>query len=618
MPGLVGFCVRRKSDPEANARLLDRMVERTRLPRERLAERYVDEFCAIALLAAEDVPIGSSSIRAPDGRWLALIDGRMLDPPGDIARFAEEMIARRGSPARDLPGLFSAFLYDRHARTLAVLTDRYAGRHLYYFETPDLHAYASNLRAFRALPDPPCRLDREAACDLLNLHLIVGDRTLLEGVSLLPHATLHVLRPEGASRERYWDYPQEPAAGSDDGEALVDPMCERIATAMRRIAAGGPIGILLSGGLDSRMIAGVAIEQGLDVRLFHFGSPGESECDLALQVARALGRPLEIFDARAYDPVPDIEEGARITGGQFAPSQSTFLSFIRAAARATGIRCFLHGLAMDVQFQTCSVMLHRLDHPKDAYEDEDRIAILRKCFLISVPELYPRLLLDPYRSLADPERSLAGIARRHANPDLERFHQTFYYTNRCRRYVMGIARSAGLDAEIAFPGLDPSVFDACGDLPDALRWEAKLYRRMFCRRFPALAAIPYEWTGLPLDRWPPPRKAARRRGERLRYYLSRLTCGRWNRYLLRRNLDRLFREKPGFRSYVEGILLSPLALGRGIYTEEGMRELLRLESTGRNYSSVFLALLGIELFIRSILEEPEPLASPEQAAALAT
>ncbi|MBN1421950.1 MAG: hypothetical protein JXP34_24470 [Planctomycetes bacterium] len=607
MPGLVGFYRHRSTDVGANARLLDRLLERTRADGDRVIDRHVDEHAGLALLAAEPLASRHAPLRSADGRWIIFLDGAISPPrppreaPGDLA---EELAARGGKAAGELGGQFALFLYDSREKILRVATDRFASRFLHVAEFGEGIAYASELRAFTVLPDARRSLDPIAACDLLNFHFVVGERTLLDGVRLLPHASFHTIRPEGVERERYWDYPASAASGpAADPDSLAEAMNERLVAAVRDSCAGRqePVAILLSGGMDSRMIAAIASRIGIDYRLVHHGNPRDRESRLTAEVARALGQPLSVFDPRDRIPTEDIGDGLAITDARFAPAQSTLLGTVRFACRDLGVRDFLHGLALDVLFQVKTVVVYRRANPKPAYDDGDRADMLSSGFQVTPTYLYEGLLREPYRSLVAPRPRLIEAARECGGDDLQALYQRFYFANRGRRYVGGVARTACRDAEFVFPGLDHDLFDAALAMPESLRWQARLYRMIFCRYYPEVAAVPYNWTGRPLSEWA---DGVRWRGlgSRLQYYLSRLSFGRWNGYLSTQNLDRCLRTRPDFRRWVSSTILSSRALDRGIYDREGIRRLLRLEASGRNYSSLIFGLLGLEYFHRLVLD----------------
>ncbi|MFD2352903.1 asparagine synthase-related protein [Nonomuraea ferruginea] len=108
-------------------------------------------------------------------------------------------------------------------------------------------------------------IDPVALHHYMTFHsLVPGERTILAGVRKLPAATVRVIEADGTSTEhRYWEpRHRRPAAPADDGEwrrAVLDALRTAV---RRRMVADVPVGVLLSGGLDSSLIVALLAEQG--------------------------------------------------------------------------------------------------------------------------------------------------------------------------------------------------------------------------------------------------------------------------------------------------------------------------------------------------------------------
>ncbi len=167
-----------------------------------------------------------------------------------------------------LAGMF-AFCLVEHGSGRAVLArDRLGKKPLYLQELADGGLrLASSLPALLAAGDVDTSVDPVALHHYLSFHSIVpAPRTILRGVRKLPPATVMVVEPDGRRRERrYWDPPferSEAHAGwseQDWDDAVLDAL--RVAV-RRRMVSDVPVGILLSGGLDSSLIVALLAEQG--------------------------------------------------------------------------------------------------------------------------------------------------------------------------------------------------------------------------------------------------------------------------------------------------------------------------------------------------------------------
>jgi asparagine synthase (glutamine-hydrolysing) len=167
-----------------------------------------------------------------------------------------------------LAGMF-AFCLVEHASGRCVLArDRLGIKPLYLQELRDGGLrIASSLPALVAAGGVDTRVDPVALHHYLSFHSIVpAPRTILRGVAKLPPATLLVVEPDGRRRERrYWDPPfeRDPARADWTAEDWEGAIMDALRVAVRRrMVADVPVGILLSGGLDSSLIVALLAEQG--------------------------------------------------------------------------------------------------------------------------------------------------------------------------------------------------------------------------------------------------------------------------------------------------------------------------------------------------------------------
>ena len=158
-----------------------------------------------------------------------------------------------------LVGMFAFALVDRRRRRLVLARDRLGIKPLYLTESPGRLRFASTLPALLAGGDVDTGIDPVALHHYLSWHSIVpAPRTILRGIRKLPPATVRVVEADGRSRERvYWrpEYRRDPAHDGMDAADWRAAVGDALRTAVRRrLVADVPVGVLLSGGLDSSMI----------------------------------------------------------------------------------------------------------------------------------------------------------------------------------------------------------------------------------------------------------------------------------------------------------------------------------------------------------------------------
>jgi asparagine synthase (glutamine-hydrolysing) len=166
-----------------------------------------------------------------------------------------------------LVGMFAVAISERDTGRLVLARDRLGIKPLYVAETPGMVRFASTLPALLAGGGVDTSIDPVALAHYLSLHSIVPPpRTILRGVAKLPPATVRVYEADGSSRDRlYWDpafIRREERAGwsARDWE---DALLESLTTAVRRrMVADVPVGVLLSGGLDSSLVVALLAGEG--------------------------------------------------------------------------------------------------------------------------------------------------------------------------------------------------------------------------------------------------------------------------------------------------------------------------------------------------------------------
>jgi asparagine synthase (glutamine-hydrolysing) len=215
-----------------------------------------------------------------------------------------------------LHGMF-AFAIVEHASGRAVLArDRLGVKPLYFSEHPAALRFASTLPALLAGGGIDTTIDSVALHHYLSWHAVVPPpRTILSGVSKLAPATVLTVEPDGSrTHARYWQPKHERPALERSSEEWVADTRETLRTAVRRrMVADVPVGVLLSGGLDSSLIASLLAREGTTaLKTFAVGFPavGEhrgDEFEFSDLVARELGTEhhrIEVPTARVLDALP--------------------------------------------------------------------------------------------------------------------------------------------------------------------------------------------------------------------------------------------------------------------------------------------------------------------------
>ncbi len=285
---------------------------------------FEDPVAAVALghgrLAILDLtPAAAQPMHSPDGRYVLVFNGEIYN----YLELRQDLLARGYHFASTgdtevllcglmeygiafterLNGIFAFALWDRHERELWLARDPIGVKPLYYAEpVPGTLLFASEIKALLQHP----RLSREPDFSALQQHLAYchasDNRTALKAVKRLPSGSwLHWRAGQSLDLQRYWRAPFDQEPFQDRSSALADLRQQLHAATRRQMVADVPVGLFLSGGLDSSLIAALtARDAGVSLNCFTVTYPqADNRLDYAVEdlpharaLARQLGLPL--------------------------------------------------------------------------------------------------------------------------------------------------------------------------------------------------------------------------------------------------------------------------------------------------------------------------------------
>ncbi|SEQ34118.1 N-acetylglutaminylglutamine amidotransferase [Microlunatus flavus] len=209
-------------------------------------------------------------------------------------------------------GMFAFAVVEHASGRLVLARDRLGIKPLYLDQTPERLRFASSLPALLAGGGTDTSIDPVALACYMSFHSIVPPpRTILNGVKKLPPATVRVVEPDGTWREHtYWtpSFTRDPDRAGWSSRDWEEALLEKLRVAVdRRMVADVPVGVLLSGGIDSSLVVALLAEAGQhDLKTFSIGfdsAGGESgdEFEYSTLVAEHFGTDhhrIAIDDAR--------------------------------------------------------------------------------------------------------------------------------------------------------------------------------------------------------------------------------------------------------------------------------------------------------------------------------
>ncbi len=258
--------------------------------------------------------------------------------------------------ARRLRGMFGFAVMDRRQRRLVLGRDRFGKKPLYYCQpSPDSLYFSSELRALRKLLQGvglwTNEIDSQAISDYLSLSSIPQPRTIYRGISMLPQGSCLRFDGEQVRIDSYWN-PEPSESFSGTYEEALEEVRRRLKESVKiRLRSDVPVGVFLSGGIDSTVVAyEAAREIGSELQTFTVGTESREldESSIAKRTAEMFGIRNEVLNIDMR-PGELIEKVVHHYGQPFSDA-SALPSLAVSAAAAQKVKVVLNGDGGDEVF----------------------------------------------------------------------------------------------------------------------------------------------------------------------------------------------------------------------------------------------------------------------------
>ena len=270
--------------------------------------------------------------------WLAF-DGPLFSGTGED--LLERWSAVGPRCLESISGEFALVVWDKQRRVLWLVRDATGSRPMFWTRRGGRVAFCSELPPLLRLPWVSRELAVDHLAEYLSFRYVHAPRTLLHDISAVPPGHLLRIDASGEHLERWWRPPwSKPDAEIQDEKRVIDHLDRLLGQSVeRRIQGDVPVGLLLSGGLDSSAILHHAVKHTPDLPTFTVAlSEGSTdESPFAARVARVMGAPhhlIRVSDRQFIDALT----GATEAMGQPLPTaagavQKRLFSEIRRSVR---------------------------------------------------------------------------------------------------------------------------------------------------------------------------------------------------------------------------------------------------------------------------------------------
>lgn len=321
-------------------------------------------------LAIIDLAGGDQPLSNENGRYWVMQNGEIYNYPELMAEL--EALGHRFSTRSDtevvvhafeewgvgfldrLNGEFALAIFDHATKRLLIARDRFGIRPLFTAEFGNDFLFASEAKALLRHPGAERRIDPFAVVETFTIWAVQPDRSAFPGISELPAGHYRWIGPEGPEEAtRWWDIGFGPREGMRHGSVgeLQEELLALLDDATRiRLRADVPVGVYLSGGLDSSATTALARRHTrgpLEAFSVSFEDQRFDESAFQQRMAQELGvnlRTLKVSDADVAAAFPDVVRSAEKPMLRTAPAPLLLLS---RSVRDAGFKVVLTGEGSD-------------------------------------------------------------------------------------------------------------------------------------------------------------------------------------------------------------------------------------------------------------------------------
>ncbi len=442
-----------------------------------------------------------------------------------LAHILADIYNKKGAETLcNLNGHYLIAVNDKIKNKFYLINDRYGFKKCYYWLNNNKLIFSSNYKHICNHPDFKGHIDEQSLADFLYLGFVLEDRTFFKEIKLLPAASVLTLKNGTLSINKYWDYSFHQRSRQQNSEAeYLEEFYQKFQKAVeRRIRSKSDLILPISGGLDSRTIAGMISRAGFSGKVHTF-SYGHNYCyDVVYgkKIAKALGYQHTFLPISTDYLARYAEKFVSLTGGTINCLNShmmLFLDVFQEHESLNVITGFLGDVLTGTNFNEKWMKMN---------EDE----IILKTFEIPVEHLNDLkycLNKDLYERIINVTIPTIKKYFHRINAD-DLFYKAHYLTlsQRQRRYVTFNIFCFEPLGTVLSPFTDNDFVDFILDIPKEHLMEQNLYKKMIVKYFPEVASVPWNRTKLPLNA-SRLRKGLRWRWERLnRNQFARATIGR--------------------------------------------------------------------------------------------
>ncbi|MAT44684.1 MAG: hypothetical protein CL609_20305 [Anaerolineaceae bacterium] len=481
-------------------------------------------------------------------------------------------------------------------KTIKIINDRMGLHPLYYAQIGKQFLFSSGIRALLVDHNISRSVDLTAISEIFTFDHILGQRTMLSNIKLMPQGSILTFSNGELTIKPYHFFQltqQHPLRSVD---SYIEEYMMHMKKAIQRQYHGeSGIGLMLSGGLDSRFILALMADISKQpLHTFSWSIPGSDDARFAKEAAKKAGTIHHFFELPSDWILEKGEKAIRLTDGNaniinlhaFAnieqESQITntiFKGFLGDAMMGFGVRPRFWADYDEHTLMEVHLEAYR-DYRVLTFDTPDHASVFTDSFYENTRES----LLNDFKT-----GMLASKAKQMTD-------QRIYFdlTQRVPRMTINGVEVSRHRAQIRLPFADNDLLDFSLTLPPWLRLSRTLMNQAFIRYYPEYAKIPIAQTGLPMISCA--RELMLRNWQFIQWHLRNKGLHRLAGPKNRPYKDYTNWFRTNLRTWVENILLNERHLNRGYLKPQVIKNLVSEHMAGANHTSKLGAMLSVEIW----------------------
>lgn len=499
-----------------------------------------------------------------------------------------------------ISGAFTCLIYDENQNKLLIFNDKFALRSLYYWCDEETIIFGSKIKAILQHPGVDNDLNYNTLESLISVGFQAGDETLISGVRALPQGSLLTFNRNGLKIEEYdvMDYQTEENFDEVEGlNRLKELFVKSVSRCVDR--GGGRVGSFLSGGYDSRLVAGLASKMIPALPVFTHQTGHSGDVEIAREIARSLGIDFNFIPLRDDYIKENASRHTWVTEGEADASCSHFYEFMPVVDDYVGI--ILDGTAGDLVMGSYSdPRVMKMMEREDIF---NYIFFERVNKYFAYKELKYILTEDFYKKTGDfSYDKTKSIFMRIPETSPNIMLDLFYLQSYIPRWIFSGLKNIRQFVEVRSPFFNYELFDFALSLPYEYRYHRRLYRTAMTELLPKVSDIISTNLFLSPSSSEVDLFLARIKNKLTSLYsrIFGIELRKHTKYTY--DYNRAMRTH--CRDYITNLLLSERTLSRGIFKVEFIEETVRSHLSGeKNLMRQLGYMITIELFIRLFVDE---------------